>query len=309
MKILLTGGAGFIGSHLVEGYIKNDHNVIVVDNLFHPVKNFKQIIKKTKLYKADICDFDYLKKIFKKEKPQAINHHAAQSSISSKGINLFKTNVLGTLNLLKLSKEYKVKKFIFASSAAVYGHAKSFPIKEESIIQPISEYGISKASAEYYINLFKDDFNTIIFRYSNVYGPRQDSTAEGGVISIFSENIKKGKQCLIFGNGKQTRDFINVKDVVNANLKALKLKKSDTFNISTAKETSIIKLLELFYTTPPRGAAPPGGKKQVKYLKERAGEIRKSLLDNSKAKKNLFWRPRASLSFPTGLPAKGRLTA
>ena len=287
MKILLTGGAGFIGSHLLEAYVKNGYQVVIVDDLSHPVKNFEQIIQKTKLYKADICDFSSLKKIFRKEKPQVVNHHAAQSSISSKGINLFKVNVLGTLNLLKLSKKYKVKKFIFASSAAVYGQAKSFPIKETNKIQPISEYGISKTSAEFYINLFKDDFNAIIFRYSNVYGPRQDSTAEGGVVSIFAENISKGKQCLIFGDGKQTRDFINVSDVVNANLKALQLDKSDIFNISSAKETSIIKLLGFFYTTPPGGAAPPGGKKQFKHLKPRTGEIRRSLMDNSKAKRIL----------------------
>jgi len=289
MKILLTGGTGFIGSHLVEGYLKNDHQVIVVDDLSHPVKNFKQIIKKTKLYKVDIYDFCSLEKIFNKEKPQIVNHHAAQSSISSKGISLFKVNVSGTLNLLKLSKEYKVKKFIFASSAAVYGHAKSFPIKENSNIQPISEYGISKTSAEFFINLFKDDFNTIIFRYSNVYGPRQDSTAEGGVVSIFTENISKGKQCLIFGDGRQTRDFINVLDVVNANLKALKLDKGDIFNISTAKETSIIKLLGFFQKADKRSI-------KVAHSKPRVGEIRRSLMDNSKAKKILSWRPVTRLS-------------
>lgn len=289
MKILLTGGAGFIGSHLIEGYVKNGHQVIIIDDLSHPVKDFKKIVKRIKLHKTDICDFNSLKKIFKKEKPQVVNHHAAQSSISSKGINLFKVNIFGTLNLLKLSKECKVKKFIFASSAAVYGNAKKFPIKETAEIKPFSEYGISKAIAEYYIKLYENDFNTIIFRYSNVYGPRQDSTAEGGVVSIFAENTKKGKQCLIFGNGKQTRDFINVLDVISANLKALKLEKSDIFNISSAKETSIIELLALFQKTNKK-------KLKVKHLKPRAGEIKRSLLDNSKAKNFLDLPPRRCLN-------------
>lgn len=288
MKILLTGGVGFIGSYLAEAFTNKRHFVVIVDNLSHPVKNFQKILNKTKFYKADIKDFSGLKKIFQKEKPDIINHHAAEASVSASGLSVFKNNVLGTLNLLELAKEFRIKKFIFASSAAVYGRAKIFPIKEETRLKPLSEYGISKLTAEYYLRLYQKHFSVIILRYSNVYGSRQDSTAEGGVVSIFSQKILNSQTCQIYGDGEQTRDFIFVKDVVEANLKCLNLEKSDIFNISTREQTTVRRLFEILEKISQKKAV-------YQFAKERAGEIKKSVLDNAKAIKTLNWQPEYTL--------------
>lgn len=283
MKILLTGGAGFIGSHLAEAFLNQKHMVAIVDNLSHPVKNFQKILNKTKFYKADIKDFSTLKKIFQKEKPDIINHHSAESSISASGISVFENNVLGTLNLLESAKEFKIKKFIFASSAAVYGKQQLLPIKENVSLNPFSNYGISKLTAEYYLQLYQKYFSVIIFRYGNVYGPRQDSTSEGGVVSIFSQKILNNKPCQIYGDGKQIRDFIFVEDIVKTNLKCLKLNHGGIFNISTGKQKTILELFELLKKISRQKAV-------YQFVKQRKGEIRKSLLDNSQAKTTLNWQ-------------------
>jgi len=288
MKILLTGGAGFIGSYLVEALIKQKNKIVVVDNLIHPVKNFQKILKGAKFYRADIRNYSLLRKIFLQEKPEIVNHHAAEASINKVGISIFENNVLGTLNLLKLARDFKIKKFIFASSAAVYGKQRLFPIKETVSLNPLSVYGISKWAAEYYLNLYQKDFIIIILRYSNVYGWRQDVSSEGGVVSIFIHKILNKEICQIYGDGEQIRDFIFVADVVNANLKCLKSKKSDIFNISTGRPTSVFQLLELLKKIT---------KKPISYqfVNERVGEIKKNILDNTRAKKLLKWQPAYSL--------------
>jgi len=286
MKILLTGGAGFIGSHLTEAFIKEGFEVTVVDNLSHG--KLSLIEKKAKFYQVDINDFDKLKEVFAKEKPQVINHHAAEIRVSVSGIKVFRDNVLGTLHLLELGKKYKINKFIFASSAAVYGESKYYPIKENQDLVPISGYGISKLTAEFYIRLYNNYFKTIIFRYSNVYGPRQESSGEGGVMSIFIRRLLNRQDCQIYGNGLQKRDFIYIDDVISANIKAIRYGRSEIFNISSNKEISI---LNLYYLV--KKNIDSRSSYQLKL--SRIGDIDKSILDNYKAKKKLNWYPKVNI--------------
>ncbi len=286
MKILVTGGAGFIGSHLTDALIKNGHQTVVVDDLSHGFKEF--LNPKAKFYKTKI-ESKKISNILKKEKIEIINHHAAK--IGSPGTTPqedVETNILGTVNLLEAAKETQIKHFIFASSAAVYGEAKILPTKEKDFKTPSLFYGLSKLAAEKFVDFYSNYFKTTILRYSNVYGPRQDSSAEGGVVAIFLKKMIQNQKVLIYGNGKQTRDFIYVDDVVEANLKALNLKRPGIFNISTQKETSILSLQEKIKKI-------THCQKGKTFKPEKSGDIRKNCLSNKKAKRVLKWRPRTSL--------------
>jgi len=288
LRILITGGAGFIGSHITDLYIKKGHQVAVVDNLVHGKR--VNVHRKASFFHTDITS-PQISRIFSKFKPQVVNHHAALVNVSEsmKSPTMDgKVNVLGTLNLLENAKKTKVKQFIFASSVAVYGEPKKFPIKEQDPKIPVSFYGISKYIGEKYTALYKGDFLTAIFRYSNVYGPGQDSSAEGGVVAIFINNLVRNKDCIIYGDGKQTRDFVSVFDVAQANLLAAEKKIEGVFNISTNKKTSILNLYKLL-----KNKIESKGK--VNFTKSRKGDIKKSVLDNSRAKKVLAWRPKYGL--------------
>jgi len=294
LRILITGGAGFIGSHITDLYVKKGHQVAVIDSLSHGRK--ENVHKKASFFHADITS-PQISRIFSKFKPQVVNHHAALVNVSEsmKSPTMDgKVNVLGTLNLLENAKKAKVKQFIFASSVAVYGEPKKFPVKENARLRPISFYGISKLISEKYITLYKGDFLTTIFRYGNVYGPRQDSSAEGGVVAIFINNLVRNKDCIIYGDGKQTRDFVSVFDVAQANLLATEKKIGGVFNISTNKETSILDLYKLLKNK-------IDSKSQLRFAKPRKGDIKNSVLDNKKAKKVLAWRPKYGLHNFAGL--------
>jgi len=290
-KILITGGAGFIASWISDLYIKKGYQVIVVDNLSHRTSD--PLNKKAKLYKADINNLNHLKEIFAKEKPQIVNHHAAIASVAGSSENIFKTNVLGMINLLKICTEFYIEKFIFASSAAVYGDSNKLPVKESYLKNPISEYGISKLAGENLLNFFKSKIPCIqIFRYANVYGPRQDWRGEGGAVAIFAKNLIDQKPSVIFGDGKQTRDFVHVSDIAKANLLALKTNNNFILNLSSNKEITINKLFELLKNQL---------NSQVKavHIKRRLIDINKSKLDNNRAEIILKWKP--EVSFKTGL--------
>jgi UDP-glucose 4-epimerase len=291
MKILVTGGAGFIGSHLVDALIERGHQVIVIDNLSTGKK--ENINKKAKFYKIDICS-PRIVEIFKKEKPKIVFHFAAQINVRKSIENPLKdakTNILGSLNVLENSKKYKIKKIIFASSAGVYGEAKILPTSEDYPVNPDSPYRIAKLTVENYLKFYKENFGLkfISLRFSNVYGPRQDPKGEAGVVAIFIDKLLRGERPTIFGDGNQTRDFIFVEDVVSACLKAMEYKgKKEIFNIGTGIETSINELYKIISKLLKAKIKP-------KYAPEKPGDLKRSCLDISLAKRELEWKPKYNL--------------
>src|SRR3990167_8831618 len=250
-KILVTGGAGFIGSHLVDRLIEEGYMVMVLDNLSKG--RIDNINAKADFGKTDVTSKKF-PELIKKLKPDAVFHLAAQSDIGQSLKDPQKdiaVNFLATQTLLEQAKVLKLKKIIFASSAAVYAKSKKLPIKEEDIKEPISLYGVSKLLSEYLLRNYHKihGLSYVSLRFANVYGPRQDMSAEGGVVAIFIDKILKNDQATIFGDGTQTRDFIYVSDVVKACLLSLRNDVLGEFNIGTAKETFILslykKLIEL----------------------------------------------------------------
>ncbi|MBI5389229.1 GDP-mannose 4,6-dehydratase [Candidatus Woesearchaeota archaeon] len=288
MNVLLTGGAGFIGSQIAEAYLNAGHKVIIVDNICTGKKEY--IPKRAVFYRVSVLDD--LSFIFKKHKIDVVNNHAAQINVHKSVQNPeydATTNVMGTLNLLEHCREFKVKKFVFSSSAAVYGTPEKLPLTEEALLLPESPYGASKIAAEYYIkvyaHLYKMDY--CILRYANVYGPRQDASGEGGVIAIFLDRMNAGAACTIYGDGKQTRDFVYVKDIVSANLAAL-TGGCGVFNIGTGKTTTVNALFTL-------ASRLTSYKKNPMMVRSRDGDIRHSYFSINKAKKGLGWKPAYSL--------------
>ena len=291
MNILVTGGAGFIGSNICDIYSKQGHHVVILDNLSNSSGEF--INNNCKFYKNDIYS-DNIEYIFKENKFDVINHQAAQIDLRDSIFNPVKDlriNVEGSLNLLQLSVKYNVKKFIFASSGgAAYGEQLQFPASESHTIQPLSPYGISKTTIEKYLFFFKNYYNInyVILRYANVYGDRQGNSGEGGVVSVFMKNIISNKMSFINGDGTNTRDYVYVRDVADANLKALGYYESDVFNISTASETSTNLLAKLILKVTET-------KSEFIHRESVKGEQKRSCLNNSKAKRMLDWMPSYNL--------------
>jgi UDP-glucose 4-epimerase len=286
MTILVTGGAGFIGSNIVDGLIKEGHKAIVVDNLSTGKK--ENLNEEAKFYQFDIKN-QKLKKVFEKHDISHIIHHAAQIDVQhSIKDPLFdaQNNILGTINVLEMAKEYEVKKIIYASSAAVYGEPDYLPVDEEHPIKAMSPYGITKHTPEHYIKMYNElyDLKYTIFRYSNVYGPRQDPKGEGGVVSIFVDKMLTEERPIIFGDGEQTRDFIYVSDIVKANLLALYKGDNILVNISTESRDSVNDLVVYLNEILPYSL-------KAIYKEARKGDILHSSLANGKAKELLDWAP------------------
>ena len=289
MKYLVTGGAGFIGSHLVDKLIKQGHKVSVIDNLSAGKK--ENLNKKAQFYKIDIRN-PKISQIFNKEKPEIVFHYAAQIDVGKSLENpVFdaKVNILGTLNLLENCRKFKIKKIIFASSVGVYGEPEALPLKENYPLNPISPYSITKLAIEKYLNYYRfQGLDFACLRHSNVYGKRQKSVGEGGVVAIFIDRILKGEKPVIFGDGRQTRDFLYVDDAVDAAVLAIKASSGAIYNVGTNKEININSLLSLtsdLFKQEVRSSFSP----------LRPGEIIKSRVDYSKAKKELGWQPKYSL--------------
>jgi len=285
MKCLITGGAGFIGSHLVDGLIEEGHEVLVVDNL--STGKEENLNPKAKFYKVDICQ-PKISEIFADEKPEIVFHYAAQTEIQ-KSIESPKENaeinILGTLNILENAKKFRVKKVVFASSVAIYGEPAYLPVKETHSLNPISPYPITKLVVEKYLSYYQSlGLDFVSLRYPNIYGPRQLSTGEGGVVSIFIDTLLKGKTPVIYGDGEQTRDFLYVADAVEATISVLKAPLGSVYNVGTSKETSINELYRLISQGTKSNLQP-------ERVQSRFGEIRKSCLDYSKIKKELGWEP------------------
>lgn len=289
MKVLVTGGAGFIGSHVTEELLKHKFQVVVVDNC---VTGFlRNVPDEVKLYQIDLND-SKVELVFEKERPDYVIHLAAQASVIVSMNNPyldFFTNTAGTVNILHLSKKYQVKKFLFASTAAVYGEPMYLPIDENHLIHAESFYALSKYSAENYIEHYSkfNNLNSCILRFSNVYGPRQNENGEAGVISIFINRLLENKEVNIY-DGSQTRDFVFVKDVATACRLALEGEAKGVFNISSCTETEIE---DLYYQI----ARMTNVHAQPCYKPRRAGEIEKSILNNRKALQELSWNVQYTL--------------
>lgn len=290
MNILVSGGCGFIGSHIVDSYIDQGHKVWIIDNL--STGDIENLNPKAEFHEKNIEDSD-IEEIFKAVRFDVINHHAAQINVRiSVGDPLFdaKVNILGSLNLLSLAMKYHVKRFVFASSGGtVYGEPNRLPITEDFPINPSSPYGISKATTEKYLTLYSRlyDFSCVILRYSNVYGPRQISKSEAGVISIFIDCILKNSKCTVYGDGNQTRDYVYIGDVVAANIAALSCK-SDIINIGTGHETSVNDLIDILSKITAKDVAH-------EHEDPRPGDVLRNALNNAKAGSVLKWHPGTSL--------------
>lgn len=293
MKILVTGGAGFIGSNIVDELIEKKHKVVIVDNL--ATGNIKNVNKKAKFYKVSVCDKKKIDDIFKKEKIDIVIHHAAQLDVrKSVEDPCFDAdvNIKGALNILEACKNTKVKKIIFASSGGtIYGECGSKAPDEKAFANPLSPYGVAKLSVEHYIKAYSALYGLkyTILRYANVYGPRQDVNGEAGVVAIFIGKMAKNEDVYIFGDGKQLRDYVYVKDVVSANIKSLTKGNNEVINIGTNKTTSVTKLATEL-------SKIMNYKKKPVFKPKRNGELFKSFLNISKAKKVLNWTPNITIS-------------
>jgi len=293
MRTLVTGGAGFIGSHIVDKYLGLGHEVVVVDNL--STGSRKNLNPKANFFKADITNGVEIEKIFKEFKPNAVNHHAALAEVAKSLRDPQRTlevNVVGTANLLSAGSKQGIEKFIFSSTGgAIYGDPKNPPVDESHPPEPLSPYGLSKLLGEKTIEFYSktQGFEFVILRYSNVYGPRQDPKGEAGVVAIFSGLIKSGERPTIFGDGSKTRDYLHVSDIVKANELALKVKGNHLLNIGSGTEISdkqifaeVAKALEY--------------KDEPIYADFRKGEVNRIALDASRAKNTLGWEPQIKLS-------------
>ena len=299
MKILVTGGCGFIGSHLVDRLIKENHKVVVIDNLSTGKK--ENLNPQAKFYKLDIRN-KKISDVFKKEKPETVFHLAAQIDLRKSVENPIedaRINVLGSLNIIQnfirvLSRKHSQKfasKIIFTSTGgAIYGDADTIPTPETYPEMPLSPYGIEKLVFDKYLNYYYQIFGLpyVSLRLSNVYGPRQNSKGEAGVIAIFCEKMFEDKQPIINGSGRQTRDYVFVNDVVEANILALKKNKIGVFNIGTTKETDVNTIFRKLRNLTNSNC------KEI-HISEKPGEQRRSCLDYSKAKKELGWQPKYNL--------------
>jgi len=285
-KILVTGGLGFIGSHLLEKFNDSNHQTFVIDNFSASSKY--QASKKVKVYRQDISDPQVINLVVKL-KPEVIIHLAADNRVTSTQAEALTSNVIGTFNLLEAGKRAGIKQFIFSSSAAVYGDPEKLPIKETHPTRPISHYGLSKLTGELYCHQYQSDFTTSIFRFSNVYGPRQSSGSEGGIVSILIDRLLNKTKPIIYGGGRQTRDFIFVSDIIQAMISALNQPRSFILNLGSNQPTKIITLLKTISRL--LKVSPEFIKKPFRPM-----EIKHSLFDYSKAKKTLSWQPKTTLT-------------
>lgn len=292
-KILVTGGAGFIGSHIVDRLIDEGFEVVVVDNLSTGHK--KNINKNAKFYRLDIQS-SKIESVFQTERPSHVCHQAAQKDVRlsvSDPVFDAKINILGTLNILQNCVNYKTKKVIFASTGgAIYGDQEVFPAPESHPMRPISPYGITKLTAEHYLYYYKKVYGLdyTALRYSNVYGPRQDPHGEAGVVAIFIKMMLNALSPVINGDGKQTRDYVYIDDIVEANILAMKDGLSENvFNIGTGIETSVNQIFNYL-----KRIIGPSIKE--KHGPSKPGEQERSVIDYARAKKYLHWKPGTPLN-------------
>ena len=290
MRITVTGGAGFIGSHLVDRLIEDGHTVQVIDNLYTGNKEF--VHSKAQFVELDIRD-PKLYSVLEEFRPDYIFHEAAQTEVSTSMSDPMldcDINLMGLINLLNAAVKLDVKKFLMPSSAAVYGNLDTLPLNEEMIGNPSSFYGLTKLTTEHYLRIYHESFGLpyICYRYSNVFGPRQGNGGEGGVISIFAKAIVQGSPIIVYGDGKQTRDFIYVDDVVEANILGMQHQVTGIYNVSTGISSSVNLLVDEFRNI-------SGKDIEVVYDKPRLGDIRDSVLATDKSEKELLFTAKYNL--------------
>lgn len=290
MRITVTGGAGFIGSHLVDRLIEDGHTVQVIDNLYTGNKEF--VHSKAQFVELDIRD-PKLYSVLEEFRPDYIFHEAAQTEVSTSMSDPMldcDINLIGLINLLNAAVKLDVKKFLMPSSAAVYGNLDTLPLNEEMIGNPSSFYGLTKLTTEHYLRIYHEAFGLpyICYRYSNVFGPRQGNGGEGGVISIFAKAIVQGSPIIIYGDGKQTRDFIYVDDVVEANILGMQYQVTGIYNVSTGISSSVNLLVDEFRNI-------SGKDIEIVYDKPRLGDIRDSVLATDKSEKELLFTAKYNL--------------
>lgn len=291
MKIVVTGGAGFIASHIVDAYIQLGHEVYIVDDFSTGQR--KNLNSSAQILNLDIADSKAAKAIAE-IKPDVLNHHAAQMDVRRSVTDPTfdaRINIIGFINLLEASKDAGVKRVIFSSSGgAVYGDREPIPASEEHETLPLSPYGVSKLTGELYLGYYHMAFGLpyVALRYANVYGPRQSSLGEAGVVAIFISQLLAAKSPVINGDGKQTRDYVFVGDVVRANVAALDTNYTGAVNIGTGKETDVVTICESLR----EGVGSPV---KAIYGPAKLGEQRRSCLMTSLAQKVLGWRPEVEL--------------
>ncbi|MBO8137678.1 MAG: NAD-dependent epimerase/dehydratase family protein [Desulfotomaculum sp.] len=290
MRILVTGGAGFIGSHIVDMLVEQDYRVLVVDNLSTGRED--NLNPRAEFSSTDICSRELIG-LVGKFRPEIVIHQAAQVSVPlslKNPVDDAMINVLGTVNLLEACRLAGVRKIIYASSAAVYGNPVYLPVDEKHPVKPGSGYGLSKHTCERYLELYRRLYGLeyTVLRYANVYGPRQDGFGEGGVVAKFIECLRRGASPVIYGDGRQTRDFVYVKDAAGANLAALSAGDNRVLNVSTGNPTSINKLFSLLKDI----AGFPG---EAVVSPPRPGDITDSCLDSTLAAEKIKWKPRWTL--------------
>ncbi|MEC7641812.1 MAG: NAD-dependent epimerase/dehydratase family protein [Nitrospinota bacterium] len=291
MNILVTGGCGFIGSHIVDAYIQHNHRVIVLDNLSSGKK--ANLNPQAIFYHMDLLDPE-VKTIFQKEQIEVINHHAAQASVQrsiSDPVFDANSNIIGALQLMENALSFGIKRVIFASTGgAMYGDQVTLPACESFPSKPPSPYGISKLSVENYLEFYKNTCNlsSITLRYSNVFGPRQDPHGEAGVVAIFCNRLAEHQSPVIFGDGEQTRDFISIADVVRGNLLALDSSCTGIFNLGTGKETSLNDLTKQMVRI-------SGRQVEIKYGPAKQGEQKRSAINPTKFQEQFGWQPQKTM--------------
>ncbi|HVC78716.1 MAG TPA: NAD-dependent epimerase/dehydratase family protein [Candidatus Micrarchaeaceae archaeon] len=293
MRILVTGGAGFIGSHVVDAYVAAGHEVGVLDNF--STGNEANLNSAAEVHRVDLRDQPAVEKALAAFRPEIVNHHAAQSevpkSVADPGLDAH-INIVGGLNLLKASVDHNVRKVIFISTGgALYGEPDVVPADEDHPVRPLSPYGTSKFCFEQYLGTFKRTFGLefTVLRYANIYGPRQDFYAEEGrVVAIFASRMLERKPVTVDGDGEQSRDMLHVGDAATANLAALERGDGEIFHISTGVPVSVNELFRKLAILTDYESAPNHGPR-------RKGDVYRIALDNSRARNGLGWEPRVSL--------------
>jgi UDP-glucose 4-epimerase len=292
MKVLVTGGAGFIGSHLVDRLVQEGHEVIIVDNLVTGKR--RNINRAARFYKLDVQSWR-LERVFRNERPNVVMHLAAQMDVrKSVEDPMFdaQVNILGTLNVLQQAVKHGVRKVVFSSSGgAIYGEQETYPAPESHVTKPMSPYGLSKLCGEQYLSYYQrtSGIQVVSLRYANVYGPRQDPEGEAGVVAIFIQKMLNNEQAVINGNGRQTRDFVFVEDVVEANLAVMGQDTQGTSNVGTGVETSINDLFRILIQH-------TGSTCKEVHGPAKKGEQARSVIDSTRLRHELSWDPKADLS-------------
>ncbi len=293
MKVVVTGGAGFIASHVVDAYLAEGLEVVVVDDLSRGSR--ENLPTRARFYQADIRNRSALEEIFQKEKPDVVNHHAAQIDVRkavSDPVFDAESNILASIHLLELAVKHKVKRLVYASTGgAIYGEPKNLPAKEDTPVLPIAPYGVSKHAVEHYLFTYNFLYGLryVVLRYGNVYGPRQSSKGEAGVVAIFCEQMLQNITPTIYGDGKKTRDYVEVSDVGQANVRALSLGDDEIFNIASGAPTTDYEI----FTAVREALGIPHF--EPIYAAKRPGEVDHIVLDVSKARAGLNWQPRIGL--------------